>query len=123
MEKVANPSEILLFRKRVERTAKDEGYELESELMETIMARNLANCTSMEDLIGQYFSQTEDKNQLQLLGIKSIGTAVKAFIDKEDKDAVNVIVENQVRSIFTSQYLLKQFDRYWKNFHSFQNTF
>jgi hypothetical protein len=30
------------------------------------------------------------------LGIKSVGAAVKAFIDKEDKDAVNVIVENQV---------------------------
>ena len=100
LEKVANPSEILLFRKRVERSAKDEGYELESELLETIMARNLANCTSMEDLIGQYFSQTEDKNQLQLLGIKSIGTAVKAFIDKEDKEAINVIVDNQVKASF-----------------------
>ena len=46
--------------------------------------------------IAQYFSKAEDKSQLRLLGIKSIGAAVKAFIDKEDKDAVNVIVENQV---------------------------
>ncbi len=46
--------------------------------------------------IAQYFARAEDKNQLRLLGIKSIGTAVKAFIDKEDKDAINVIVENQV---------------------------
>jgi hypothetical protein len=51
----------------------------------------------MEDLIGKYFLQVEDKNQLQLLGIKSIGAAVKAFIEKEDKDAISVIVENQVR--------------------------
>ena len=46
--------------------------------------------------IAQYFCSAEEKNQLQLLGIKSIGTAVKAFIDKEDKDAINLIVENQV---------------------------
>jgi hypothetical protein len=40
-DRVANPADILLFRRRVERTAKGDNVELESGLMEAIIARNL----------------------------------------------------------------------------------
>jgi hypothetical protein len=75
---------------------KGDKAELEADLLESIFAREFSSCTSMEDLIGQYFTQAEDKSQLHLLGIKSVGAAVKAFVEKDDKDAVNVIVNNQV---------------------------
>ena len=94
---MANPAEILLFRKRVERTGKKEAVHLESDLLESIFNQEeFTSCTSMEELVGQYFTRAEDKSKLHLLGIKSAGAAVKAFIEKDDKDAIGVIVENQV---------------------------
>ena len=93
---MANHAEILLFRKRIEKTEKETGVEVEGDLLESIFDRHLSTCTSMEDLIAQYFQQADGGNQLKLLGIKSIGAAVKAYIDKDDKDAIRLIVENQV---------------------------
>lgn len=104
--KVANPADILLFRKRVERTSKKDAVHLESDLLESIFNQEeFTSCTSMEDLVGQYFTRAEDKSKLHLLGIKSAGAAVKAFVEKDDKDAIGVIVENQVTQLSSIIFL------------------
>merc|ERR1719361_616084 len=58
---------------------------------------------SMEDLISQYFTETSKgnaserkRNEMKLLGVKGIGSAVKRYIDKDDKDSIGCIVDKQL---------------------------
>ncbi len=51
----------------------------------------------MEDLILQYFDTMEDKSQLRLLSVRGIAQAVSNFIEKDDRDAVGLIVEKQLQ--------------------------
>merc|ERR1712062_276369 len=60
----------------------------------------------MEDLISQYFTETskgtteeKNKNEMKLLGVKGIGSALNRFIDKEDKDSISCIVDKQFEKL------------------------
>ncbi len=51
----------------------------------------------MEDLIQQYFNTTKDeKSQLKLLGVKGIVEAVSSYIEKDNKEAISLIVDKQL---------------------------
>lgn len=95
--RVANPSEILLFRKKVlDRSQVDGDGKFAASHMDELKAREIAG-TSMEDLILQYFNTTtDDRSQLKLLGIRGIAQAVSNYIEKDDKDAVAIIVDKQL---------------------------
>ena len=102
-DKVANPNDILLFRRRsIKREVKEEaGFSRKA--FEDIMPIDLDDMVSMEDLISQYFTETSKgnaserkKNEMKLLGVKGIGSAVKRYIDKDDKDSIGCIVDKQL---------------------------
>ena len=101
-DKVANPSEMLLFKRRVVKRETSEGTGFSKEAFEAVMPIDLDDMVSMEDLIGQYFTETskgtteeKNKNEMKLLGVKGIGSALNRFIDKEDKDGIGCIVDKQ----------------------------
>ena len=101
-DKVANPNEILLFRRRIlkRETGEDAGFSKDA--FEAVMPIDLDDMVSMEDLISQYFTEAgkgnkeeRKKNEMKLLGVKGIGSAVNRFIEKEDKDSFGCIVDRQ----------------------------
>ena len=105
-DKVANPGEILLFRRRVVKKEISEGTGFSKEAFEAIMPIDLDDMVSMEDLISQYFTETskgtteeKNKNEMKLLGVKGIGSALNRFIDKEDKDSISCIVDKQFEKL------------------------
>jgi len=103
-DRVANPSEILLFRKRAPGMKDDKDGGFEPHHMDRV---GEAKGSSMEELIVQYFRTTEDdKAQLKLLGVKGIAQAVSNFIEKDDKDAIAIIVDKQLGK--TKQELLQR---------------
>ena len=101
-EKVANPNEILLFRRRVVKREAVEDGGFSKDAFNAVMPIDLDDMISMEDLISQYFTEAgrgnlEDrkKNEMKLLGVKGIGSAVNRFIEKEDKESIGCIVDRQ----------------------------
>jgi double-strand break repair protein MRE11 len=98
-DQVANPSEILLFRKR-SRDKKPKGdNEIDPEEFEDALPRHMI-ATKMEDYISKYFEQQEaadEKSQLKVLDVKGIAEAVKIFIEKDQRDAIRTAVEGQVK--------------------------
>ena len=101
-DKVANPSEMLLFKRRVVKREVSEGTGFSKEAFEAVMPIDLDDMVSMEDLISQYFTETskgtteeKTRNEMKLLGVKGIGSALNRFIDKEDKDSIGCIVDKQ----------------------------
>ena len=99
LETVCNPTDILLFKKRpvVRQVAADN---FDAKAMGQLVEEN--NVT-MEDLVDEYFkTQTEIKNQLTVLNVKEVGKAVKVFIDKDDKDALRVTIDQGLEATYLS---------------------
>lgn len=49
----------------------------------------------VEDLVEQYFSTSEQESQkLYLLSEKGMARAVQAFVDKDDKEAIGLIIQS-----------------------------
>ncbi len=95
--RVGNPADMLLFKKKVERDfdMSEANGDLDLEHMDVL--RQIESSSSMEALIQQYFNTTEDeKSQLKLLGVKGIAQAVSNFIQKDDTQAINLIVDKQL---------------------------
>ncbi|XP_040575293.1 double-strand break repair protein MRE11 isoform X2 [Lepeophtheirus salmonis] len=100
--KVANPSDILLFRKKIERNMMGEKL-LTSDFDTNIILRE---GTSMKDFISQYFNDmaSDEKKKLKLLGVRGIATAVENFIEKDHKDSISIIVDKQLKKAYDSIY-------------------
>ena len=101
-DKVANPNEVLLFRRRTVKKEVGEDAGFSKDAFDAVMPIDLDDMISMEDLISQYFTEAgkgnieeRKKNEMKLLGVKGIGSAVNRFIEKEDKDSVGCIVDRQ----------------------------
>ncbi len=115
-DRVANPSDILLFRRKVLDKTKADESDFAAEHMDNLRlihaqsrwgtiscflwhsVKTIYNfSTSMEDLIQQYFNTTKDeKSQLKLLGVKGIVEAVSSYIEKDNKEAISLIVDKQL---------------------------
>ena len=101
-DKVANPNEILLFKRRVVKREAGEVTGFSKDAFDAIMPIDFDDMISMEDLISQYFVEAgkgnadeRKKNEMKLLGVKGVGSAVNRFIEKEDKDSIGCIVDRQ----------------------------
>ena len=97
LETVGNPTDILLFKKRpVVRNVAADNFDAEAmgQLVEE-------NTVTMEDLVEEYFkTQTEIKNQLTVLDVKEVGKTVKALVDKDDKNALGVIIDQRLEETY-----------------------
>ena len=56
----------------------------------------LGDDITMDDLVEEYFNNLEDETkQMSVLSVKRMGAAVKSFINKDDKQAVEFVVTRQ----------------------------
>ena len=96
IDQVSNPAEILLFKKaKLSRpNQKDEKVDLDAIDM-------LGDDITMDDLVEEYFNNLEDETkQMSVLSVKRMGAAVKSFINKDDKQAVEFLVSRQREKTF-----------------------
>ena len=97
IDQVSNPAEILLFKKaKLNRQAnkKDEKVDLDAIDL-------LGDDITMDDLVEEYFNNLEDETkQMSVLSVKRMGAAVKSFINKDDKQAVEFLVRRQREKTF-----------------------
>ena len=93
---MSNPAEILLFKKAkfTRSSTKDEKVDLDAIDM-------LGDDITMDDLVEEYFNNLEDETkQMSVLSVKRMGAAVKSFINKDDKQAVEYLVSRQRKKFF-----------------------
>jgi len=99
-EKVANPSDVLLFKKRakIKDDMSDDKFDANGfgDLIDN------EGQVTMEDLIQEYFGTQEKDNKLSVLDQREFGNAVKIFIDKDDKDALKYSVDRTLEGQFSS---------------------
>ena len=96
IDQVSNPAEILLFKKaKLSRpNKKDEKVDLDAIDL-------LGDDITMDDLVEEYFNNLEDETkQMSVLSVKRMGAAVKSFINKDDKQAVEFLVSRQREKTF-----------------------
>ena len=96
IDQVSNPAEILLFKKaKLSRpNKKDEKVDLGAIDM-------LGDDITMDDLVEEYFNNLEDETkQMSVLSVKRMGAAVKSYITKDDKQAVEFLVMRQREKTF-----------------------
>jgi len=96
IDQVSNPAEILLFKKAkfTRSSTKDEKVDLDAIDM-------LGDDITMDDLVEEYFNNLEDETkQMSVLSVKRMGAAVKSFINKDDKQAVEYLVTRQRKKFF-----------------------
>merc|ERR1711994_1139248 len=61
----------------------------------------LGDDITMDDLVEEYFNNLEDETkQMSVLSVKRMGAAVKSFINKDDKQAVEYLVSRQRKKFF-----------------------
>ncbi|XP_068173875.1 double-strand break repair protein MRE11 isoform X2 [Antennarius striatus] len=91
---VANPKDIIHFLRRREQNAnvKDEVNVDYSKLVKTTAVEGLR----VEHLVKQYFEAAEQTVQLSLLSEQGMGKAIQEFVDKDEKEAIEELINYQL---------------------------
>ncbi|XP_060761558.1 double-strand break repair protein MRE11 isoform X2 [Neoarius graeffei] len=102
VDRVANPKDILHFIRH--RESKDSMKE-ESIDFDLLLSRPLSDVLHLrvEDLVKEYFQTAEKNMQLSLLTEQGMGKAVQEFVDKEERDAIEELINYQLEK--TQRYL------------------
>lgn len=106
VNKVANPDDMILFRRRRQDTKKKIGGAASMEQIEFRM--NLLDIShfSALDLVKEHFEKSNPEKKMVLLSEKGVGAAIMEFVDKEEKEAINELVNYQLEK--TQSYLMTQ---------------
>lgn len=95
VSKVANTKDILHFmKKKVERP---KPTEIDGEMLKNILKQEGFDKQRVEDLVKQYFEQTDTNKRLLVLSEIGVSSAVQQFVDKEENKAILALVEHQVQ--------------------------
>ncbi|KAB5535408.1 hypothetical protein PHYPO_G00117350 [Pangasianodon hypophthalmus] len=102
VDRVANPKDILHFIRH--RESKDNVKE-ESIDFDMLLSRPSSDVLQLrvEDLVKEYFQTAEKNMQLSLLTEQGMGKAVQEFVDKEERDAIEELINYQLEK--TQRYL------------------
>ncbi|KAM9439540.1 double-strand break repair protein MRE11 [Clarias gariepinus] len=95
VDRVANPKDILHFTRH--RESKDNVKE-ENIDFDLLLSRPSADVMQLrvEDLVKEYFQTAEKNMQLSLLTEQGMGKAVQEFVDKEERDAIEELINYQL---------------------------
>ncbi|KAF5908997.1 double-strand break repair protein MRE11 isoform X1, partial [Clarias magur] len=95
VDRVANPKDILHFTRH--RESKDNVKE-ESIDFDLLLSRPSTDVMQLrvEDLVKEYFQTAEKNMQLSLLTEQGMGKAVQEFVDKEERDAIEELINYQL---------------------------
>eukprot|EP00066_Takifugu_rubripes_P004857 XP_003968494.2 PREDICTED: double-strand break repair protein MRE11A [Takifugu rubripes] len=94
VDQVANPKDIIHFLRRREKKEdiKDEVHVDYNKVMKSAAVEGLR----VEDLVKQYFEAAEKTVQLSLLTEQGMGKALREFVDKDEKDAIEELITYQL---------------------------
>uniref|UniRef100_A0A2Z5U614 Double-strand break repair protein n=1 Tax=Reticulitermes speratus TaxID=60591 RepID=A0A2Z5U614_9NEOP len=108
-DRVANPSDIVLFRKqRVTGKVTTEGN-IDKEALEALFnmeGRQGILGNRVEMIVEHYFAEVATDKHLQILSIKGLVEAASRFVDKDDRDALACVIDHQVNK--TVSHLLSR---------------
>nr|XP_018899638.1 PREDICTED: double-strand break repair protein MRE11 [Bemisia tabaci] len=89
---VANPDNILLFRKeKTNRKVKEEA--IDKDVIEGILDEEIED---VQSVVERYFTEVDPSKQLKVLSLKGLGEAVSRFVDKKDRTAVIDLTNHQI---------------------------
>uniref|UniRef100_A0AAR2IZ15 Double-strand break repair protein MRE11 n=1 Tax=Pygocentrus nattereri TaxID=42514 RepID=A0AAR2IZ15_PYGNA len=102
VDRVANPKDILHFTRH--RESKDNVKE-EAIDFDMLLSRPSSEVLQLrvEDLVKEYFQTAEKNMQLSLLTEQGMGKAVQEYVDKEERDAIEELINYQLEK--TQRYL------------------
>ncbi|KAI5616958.1 double-strand break repair protein MRE11 [Silurus asotus] len=89
VDRIANPKDILHFIRHREKESIDFGSLLSRPSSDVLQLR-------VEDLVKEYFQTAEKNMQLSLLTEQGMGKAVQEFVDKEERDAIEELINYQL---------------------------
>ncbi|XP_029373121.1 double-strand break repair protein MRE11 isoform X2 [Echeneis naucrates] len=94
VDRVANPKDIIHFLRRREQKEdiKDEFNVDYGRVLKTTAVEGLR----VEDLVKKYFEETEKTVQLSLLTEQGMGKAIQEFVDKDERDAIQELINYQL---------------------------
>merc|ERR1712226_73414 len=97
MDRIANPADILIFKKMTKAKMEKAGVDFSDQQMQEIADQVVY--PNIEELIETYFADNKDNlsKRLELLGVKGMGTAVQEFVDKKQKRSVIKMVDQQFK--------------------------
>ncbi|XP_066508525.1 double-strand break repair protein MRE11-like [Hoplias malabaricus] len=101
VDRVANPKDIIHFaRHRETKGTKEEAIDFDA-----LLSRPSSEVLQLrvEDLVQEYFQTAEKNMQLSLLTEQGMGKAVQEYVDKEEKDAIEELINYQLEK--TQRYL------------------
>uniref|UniRef100_A0AAR2JN96 Double-strand break repair protein MRE11 n=1 Tax=Pygocentrus nattereri TaxID=42514 RepID=A0AAR2JN96_PYGNA len=98
VDRVANPKDILHFTRH--RESKDNAIDFDM-----LLSRPSSEVLQLrvEDLVKEYFQTAEKNMQLSLLTEQGMGKAVQEYVDKEERDAIEELINYQLEK--TQRYL------------------
>ncbi|KAJ9585202.1 hypothetical protein L9F63_003005 [Diploptera punctata] len=126
-DKVANPSDMVIFRKHRINADKDKAKaqsDLDKDALQSIFERDDnpgTNERTVEQIVECYFTEEAPNQHLQILSIKGLAEAAARFINRGDKDALFDLVDHQIQK--TVKHLLgkcqteEEVDKQLKLFH------
>ncbi|GFV89364.1 double-strand break repair protein MRE11 [Trichonephila clavipes] len=95
VSRVANPKDIIHFSRR--KSEKMKPTEIDAEMLKTILKQEGFDKQRVEDLVKKYFEQTDDTKRLLVLSEIGVSTAVQEYVDKDVKEAISTLVDEQVK--------------------------
>ncbi|KAK2868607.1 hypothetical protein Q7C36_000478 [Tachysurus vachellii] len=95
VDRVANPKDILHFVRHRENKDDVKGESIDFNLL---LSRPPSEVMQLrvEDLVKEYFQTAEKNMQLSLLTEQGMGKAVQEFVDKEERDAIEELINYQL---------------------------
>jgi double-strand break repair protein MRE11 len=92
--RVANNSEILLFKRNIKRS-KTEKIEADHDVLDSAVGQR-THQDRVEDIVEKYFNEVDDeKYKLKLLNLKCLTEAVKQLVYKDDENGASELINSQ----------------------------
>jgi len=107
--RVANPSDIVLFRKQriTDKVKTDSKFDKETlEALFNVEGRQGILGNRVEMIVERYFAEVATDKHLQILSIKGLVEAASRFVDKDDRDALACVIDHQINK--TVSHLLSR---------------
>jgi double-strand break repair protein MRE11 len=98
VDRVANPKDVITLHRKMEQDLSKQRTMLKNlgGDVSTNIDSDRVGETRVEDLVVDYFSRADQNFQLSVLSEAGLGLAVHEFVEKEEPNAVNCIVDHQI---------------------------
>lgn len=95
--RVANPIDMILFKKQTKRTAKNVADVDQTAMKQVFGQGGIDEHTRVEDIVNRYFAEADETARLEVLFPKSMNEMCRRLVDNDDDDAV----ENMLKYVTT----------------------